>query len=569
MTPRSEPLGRPRARRLPPAGRFRFRRRTFPRLGPLRAARVRRRRVAGHDSAGRRGARRARRRAPRARKRPRHEAPGPWPPAPGPRARPPLGALAALAVRARRRPTRSIGSAATTRWSTRGGRIESPVRSGELKKQLRMVAEGSVLVGGDALRGAAPDVAPDGFPHPVYRAGFALSIPVPAQVIAMRYRLTCLTPLLVGDGRKLSPIDYMVWKDQVNVLDQRRIFRLLAKGPRLDGYLTQLKRADKLDFASWGGFAQNFADRRIPFESPAYSAILEPRRGRHACTSRPSPPAPPARTFPAAAIKGALRTGLLFANWKDGMLKEVAATIQERTAAAPSGRERGRPGARARRRLPDALRRRGRFATRSTPRSFKIYLLRVSTLAAARRRVRAGLETKPARRRGRRASGRQHARSSRKWPRPGRSSKATGRRRRSSAAGGAPPGALAGGLRPRAHVRGRQRLRRAAAGPAEAVRRLGRPGPAGAPARRSRGAPGRSPAKRASACWRSAGAAACWARAPGSIRPTPTTAQILHGHFALTARRSTSNLPFPKTRRIVFLNNRPATLPGWAVLGIG
>ena len=89
--------------------------------------------------------------------------------------------------------------------------------------------------------------------------------------MSMRYRLTCLTPLLVGDGRKLSPIDYMVWKDQVNVLDQWRIFRLLAKGPRLDGYLSQLKRADKLDFASWGGFAQNFAGRRIPFESPAYS----------------------------------------------------------------------------------------------------------------------------------------------------------------------------------------------------------------------------------------------------------------------------------------------------------
>jgi CRISPR-associated protein Csm5 len=44
----------------------------------------------------------------------------------------------------------------------------------------------------------------------------------------MRYRLTCLTPTLVGDGRRLSPIDYMVWKDQVNVLDQWRIFRLLA-----------------------------------------------------------------------------------------------------------------------------------------------------------------------------------------------------------------------------------------------------------------------------------------------------------------------------------------------------
>ena len=36
----------------------------------------------------------------------------------------------------------------------------------------------------------------------------------------MRYRLTALTPLLVGDGHKLAPIDYMVWKDQINVLDQ-------------------------------------------------------------------------------------------------------------------------------------------------------------------------------------------------------------------------------------------------------------------------------------------------------------------------------------------------------------
>ena len=41
----------------------------------------------------------------------------------------------------------------------------------------------------------------------------------------MKYRLTCLTPLLVGDGNRLSAIDYMVWKDQVNVLDQRRILR--------------------------------------------------------------------------------------------------------------------------------------------------------------------------------------------------------------------------------------------------------------------------------------------------------------------------------------------------------
>ncbi len=67
---------------------------------------------------------------------------------------------------------------------SRGGRIESPAGYGELKKQLRMVAEGSVLVAGETLRGAAPDVAPDGFAHPVVRSGFALSIPLPPQVTA-------------------------------------------------------------------------------------------------------------------------------------------------------------------------------------------------------------------------------------------------------------------------------------------------------------------------------------------------------------------------------------------------
>jgi CRISPR type III-A-associated RAMP protein Csm4 len=61
----------------------------------------------------------------------------------------------------------------------RGGRVESPVGSGGLKKQAPMVAEGSVLVAASGLRGSAADVAPDGFPHPVYRAGFAVAIPLP------------------------------------------------------------------------------------------------------------------------------------------------------------------------------------------------------------------------------------------------------------------------------------------------------------------------------------------------------------------------------------------------------
>lgn len=61
----------------------------------------------------------------------------------------------------------------------RGGRVDSPAGSGELKKKLQMVTEGSVLYADSVPCGAASDVAPDGFAHPVFRAGFALAIPLP------------------------------------------------------------------------------------------------------------------------------------------------------------------------------------------------------------------------------------------------------------------------------------------------------------------------------------------------------------------------------------------------------
>lgn len=63
--------------------------------------------------------------------------------------------------------------------SERSGRIESSHRWGEIKRPLRLIAEGSVLMAEQAPSGAARDVAPEGFPHPVYRAGFAVAIPIP------------------------------------------------------------------------------------------------------------------------------------------------------------------------------------------------------------------------------------------------------------------------------------------------------------------------------------------------------------------------------------------------------
>ena len=62
--------------------------------------------------------------------------------------------------------------------TTRTGRTESDAGWGALKKQTRMVSEGSVLVAAAEPTGTAPNVAPEGFSHPVYRAGYAVSLPV-------------------------------------------------------------------------------------------------------------------------------------------------------------------------------------------------------------------------------------------------------------------------------------------------------------------------------------------------------------------------------------------------------
>jgi CRISPR/Cas system CSM-associated protein Csm5 (group 7 of RAMP superfamily) len=56
--------------------------------------------------------------------------------------------------------------------------------------------------------------------------------------------------------------------------------------------------------------------------------------------------------IPGTAIKGALRTGMVFANWRDGMLQDVRARVESgRTRAPPSCRDRGGPGPRQRRSL--------------------------------------------------------------------------------------------------------------------------------------------------------------------------------------------------------------------------
>ena len=120
--------------------------------------------------------------------------------------------------------------------TTRGGRVESDAGWGDTKKPTRMIAEGSVLVASAEPRGAATDVAPEDFrirciaPDSRWRFRFRSMLRSVRGGRVMKYRVTCLTPTLVGDGQKLAPIDYMVWKDHVNVLDQRRIFQAAGQG---------------------------------------------------------------------------------------------------------------------------------------------------------------------------------------------------------------------------------------------------------------------------------------------------------------------------------------------------
>jgi CRISPR type III-A-associated RAMP protein Csm4 len=65
------------------------------------------------------------------------------------------------------------------RLAIRCGRIESAGARSAEKKSVRMIAEGSVLSSESELVGAAVNVAPDGFPHAVYRSGLAVALKLP------------------------------------------------------------------------------------------------------------------------------------------------------------------------------------------------------------------------------------------------------------------------------------------------------------------------------------------------------------------------------------------------------
>jgi CRISPR-associated protein Csm5 len=380
----------------------------------------------------------------------------------------------------------------------------------------------------------------------------------------MRYRLTCLTPLLVGDGRKLSPIDYMVWKDHVNVLDQWRIFRLLAKGPRLESYLTQLKNAERLDFASWGGFAQNFAGRRIPFENQAYSTYWNRAMGDS--LQIPTFAAGASGPYvPGTAIKGALRTGMVFANWRDGMLQDVLGRVKsERSPRRPAESVEEQalgPAGSNRMRLVSA----GDSAPIETS-QFKVYLLRTSTLIPRGGNFALGWKQSP--------------RGSVDGARPDDSTPVFAEM--------ANPGTAFEGdwnektffLQPevRRSVRWSESFSRAkifeavnvyAAGLLALQRNYASMAGMGLLDKNLDELEQRlASARERGACLLCMGWGGGLSAKISWLDTTNADYRQILGQFQIYNRALATNLPFPKTRRIVFMNNRPATLPGWVELSV-
>ena len=373
----------------------------------------------------------------------------------------------------------------------------------------------------------------------------------------MKYRLTCLTPVIVGDGYRLSPIDYMVWKDQINILDQHRIFRLLAKGPRLEGYLTQLKKAQKLEFASWGGFAQNFADRRVPFEDPSLTRIWEraATESLHIPTFAASTGGP---YLPGSAIKGALRSGLFFSQLKDAAVDSLSQRMQaerppRHPGAALEDETLGNGG---------GSRMRALAASDSAPidrAAFQIHLLRVATLVQARNQQGYSLGWKLS---GRGSVDGAKVDESTPWfaemARPGTVFEGTWLEREYRKGRGA-----AG--RGRVFEAANQYASRMLAAHHEyaATTGMGKLG-AGIEELQTR----LSGLSTDSACMLCIGwGGGFLSKTPWLGREQGSMSGILRA-LPYYSRAMQSGMPFPKTRRVVFEKNQPASLPGWALLEI-
>ncbi|MEO8026286.1 MAG: type III-A CRISPR-associated RAMP protein Csm5 [Bryobacteraceae bacterium] len=362
----------------------------------------------------------------------------------------------------------------------------------------------------------------------------------------MKYRVTCLSPTLVGDGQKLSPIDYMVWRDHVNVLDQRRIFKLLARNQsRLDGYLAQLKKADKLDFASWGGFAQNFAGRRIPLEHASLMAHFE--RARPENLFIPTFAANTGGAYlPGTAVKGALRTGALSARLSEAAMRELAKRLEgdrlpRRLGERVEDQLLGGSGSNKMRAVSTA-------DSGVVPYSaMKVYMLRTSTLAARGPKLELAWKTSP---RGTVA----------------RADDAT-----PVFVEMATPGTAFDGQWNESNPDSRRSIFRAANQYAAAIldRHLHYAETTGLKALEANLRALSERSRTSDACLLAIGWGGGLLGKSAYVNSEDTSYREILRQIPPFERAIQSGLPFPKTRRIIFEAGQPASLPGWVLLEVG
>ncbi len=89
--------------------------------------------------------------------------------------------------------------------AVRSGWTDSPAGAGA-KKQVRLMEEGSVLAA-ETLKGRAVDVAPEGFPHPVYRSGVALYFPAPMEILVRNPARPTVTPPVLPAVAVETPVE--------------------------------------------------------------------------------------------------------------------------------------------------------------------------------------------------------------------------------------------------------------------------------------------------------------------------------------------------------------------------
>jgi len=269
--------------------------------------------------------------------------------------------------------------------------------------------------------------------------------------------------------------------------------------------------------------------------------------------------------LPGTAIKGALRTGMVFANWRDGMLQDVLQRVKgervpRRPAEAVEEQALG-PGGYNRMRFVSAA-----DSAPGDPSQFKVYLLRVSTLQPRGGQYALGWKQSP--------------RGSVEGGRPDDSTPVFAEM--------APPGAAFEGIWGEKSFFQQPEIRRSVRWPESfdrakvfeaanvyaagllAVQRqyAAMAGLALLDKSLEQLEQRLARARESGACLLNLGWGGGLLTKSSWLDTTNADYRQILQQFSLYNRALSTNLPFPKTRRIVFLNNKPATLPGWAELSV-